>query len=191
VTSEPEATATVRPMVLIGLGLVINIISPRVQGWDVLPDWAGWTLILIGTWAFARNLPSRGLLLATAGVALVVAAVQWPPALQLIDPASPGDVTTSEASLLWALSLPALAWMILYCLAVAGLSRSEPGASFWWKYLAATNVGAAVLPVVVYGADVKALEGLLGVLVLLGLLGATVFSFFHSGRDWATVERTA
>lgn len=183
----------VRPLLLIGLGLVINILSPRVHGWDLLPDWFGWVLILLGTWAFARKLPSGPLLLAAAALALVVSAAQWPPAWQLVDPATVGtdDVSTSDASLLWALSLPALGWMILYCLAIAGLSRADAGTSFWWKYLAAMNVGAAVLPVLVYGAGMKGLEGMLGVLILLGLLGATVFSFLHSGREWAVVRRSA
>jgi hypothetical protein len=182
-----------RPLLLIGLGLVINILSPRVHGWDVLPDWFGWVLILIGTWAFARKLPSSPLLLGTAALATAVSAAQWPPAWQLVDPASIGhrDVSTSDASLLWALSLPALAWMVLYCLALAGVSRDDAGTSFWWKYLALINLGAAVLPILVYGGSMKGLEPLLGVLVLLGLLGATVFSFLHSGRDWAVVRRTA
>lgn len=182
----------VRPLLLIGLGLVINILSPRVHGWDVLPDWFGWVLILLGTWAFARTLPSGRLMLGAAGLALVVAISQWPPAWQVVDPAllnSDADVSTSDASLLWALSLPALGWMVLYCLALAGVSRGDAGTSFWWKYLAAMNVGAAVLPVLVYGGGMKGLEGLLGVLILLGLLGATVFSFLHSGRDWAVVRR--
>ncbi|MDO7868185.1 hypothetical protein [Nocardioides jiangxiensis] len=181
----------VRPLLLIGLGLVINILSPRVDGWDVLPDWCGWVLILIGTWAFARQLPSGRLMIAAAALALVVSAAQWPPAWQVVDPGAIGsrDVSTSDASLLWALSLPALAWMILYCLALAGVSRADAGTSFWWKYLAAANAGAAVLPVFVYGAGMKGLEGLLGVLILLGLIGATVFSFLHSGREWAVVRK--
>ncbi|HSX67362.1 hypothetical protein [Nocardioides sp.] len=180
-------TPVVRPLLLIGLGLVINVLSPRVDGWDVLPDWIGWVLILIGTWVFGRKLPSGGLMLGAARLALVVAVAQWPPAWQVIDPvtAASEEVSASEASLLWALSLPALGWMVLYCLAVAGVSSTEAGTSFWWKYLAAMNAGAAVLPILVYGADMKGLEGLLGVLILLGLLGATVFSFLHSGRDWA------
>lgn len=183
-TSSTDATPTARPMVLIGLGLVINIVSPAVQGWDVLPDWFGWVLILIGTWAFARELPSGRLLLTAAGISLVVAAVQWYPRW--------GEaVRDADPAVIWALSLPALAWLVLYCLAVAGASRADAGASFWWKYLAAMNVGAAVLPVVVYGGGVKGLEGLLGVLILLGLIGATVFSFLHSGREWAVVHRTA
>lgn len=182
-----------RPLLLIGLGLVVNILSPRVDGWDVLPDWFGWVLILLGTWAFARKLPSGGLMLGAAALALAVAIAQWPPAWQVVDPAAvgTGDVEASDASLLWALSLPALGWMVLYCLAVAGVSRVESGTSFWWKYLAAMNAGAAVLPVLVYGGGMKGLEGLLGVLILLGLLGATVFSFLHSGRDWAVVRRGA
>lgn len=184
----------VRPLLLIGLGLVINILSPRVHGWDLLPDWFGWVLILIGTWVFARNLPSGSLLLGSAALALVVSAAQWPPAWQLVEPATTAGtrhVSASDASLLWALSLPALAWMVLYCLALAGVSREDAGTSFWWKYLAAMNVGAAVLPILVYGGGMKGLEGMLGVLVLLGLIGATAFSFLHSGRSWAVVRRPA
>jgi hypothetical protein len=161
-----------RPLLPIGLGLVINVLSPRVHGWDVLPDWFGWALILLGTWVFARKLPSGPLLIGAAALALVVSAAQWPPAWQLVDPASIGhqDVSASDASLLWALSLPALGWLVLYCLALAGVSREDAG----------VDEGEVLPP-----------ERRAGVLVLLGLLGSTVFSFLHSGRDWAVVRRPA
>lgn len=178
-TSTPATTGatTFRPMILIGLGLVINMLSPRIGGWDVLPDWIGWLLILLGTWVFARTLPSRNLMLGAATGALAISAAQWSP--RVVDKL--GD---AEPAVLWALSLPALGWLTLYCLAVAGVSRRDAGSSFWWKYIGGMNGAAAVLPIVVYGGKVTQLEGLLGVLMLMGLTGATVFSFYHSGRDW-------
>ncbi|TCJ30626.1 hypothetical protein [Nocardioides jejuensis] len=199
-TSTPAAdaaTPTVRPMVLIGLGLVIYLLSPGVtsttksgdvtlHGWDYLPDWAGWLLIAIGTWAFARKLPSFRLMLGSALVAMLVSAALWVPAWR-DEIRGPG----ADPALLWAVSLPALAWLVLYCLALAGLSRPEPGASFWWKYLAGMNAGAALLPVLVYGGKITQLEGLLAVLGLMGAVGTMVFSFYHSGRAWAVVRRTS
>lgn len=197
-TSSPTpdtSTATIRPMILIGLGLVIYLLSPGVtttthgdtttlHGWDLLPDWVGWAAILVGTWGLARRLPSFRLMAAAGALALAVSVMMWVPAWR--DEIRGPD---ADPALLWAISLPALAWLVLYCLALAGLSKRDAGASFWWKYLAAMNAGAAVLPVLVYGGGMKGLEGLLAVLQLMGAIGTTMFSFFHSGRDWAVVRR--
>ncbi len=182
-------------MLLIGLGLVIYLLSPGVtttttggettlHGWDFLPDWLGWALILVGTWVLGRGLPSLRLMLGAGALALAVSVALWVPQWR-------AEIRGEDAdpALLWAVSLPSLAWMTLYCLAVAGISRKDAGASFWWKYLAAMNVGAAALPVIVYGGKVDQLEGLLAVLTLMGAIGTTMFSFFHSGRDWAVRPR--
>ncbi|GGO88737.1 hypothetical protein GCM10011584_16460 [Nocardioides phosphati] len=186
-TTSPKpvpATPTIRPMVLIGLGLLIDLVDPALNGWDLLPDWAGWILVLIGTAVFARQLPSRGLMLTAAAGALVLSAALWPPA-------SIDWLKDQDASVAWSCTLPAIAWAILYSLALSGLSRKDPGASFWWKYIAAMNAAAAVLPILVYGGGMASLETFMFVLGWLGQLCATVFSFLHSRRDWALVPQPA
>jgi hypothetical protein len=170
-------------MVLIGLGLVIVMIDPRAWGVDVLADWAGWILILIGSWAMCRHLPSGRLILGSGVVALAVAVATWPTSWALA-------LMEQEDALQWAATLPQLAWLVLFNLALAGLSRrTDPGASFWWKYLAAMNVGSAILPIAIYGGGVEGLSGLYLVLQIFGLWGTTAFTFLYSGRDWAVVPK--
>jgi len=182
-TAQTPERGALRPLLPIGIGLIMVIIDPTLTAWDPLPDWFGWLLILAGTWVLARKLPSGRLLLVTGFLALLAAAAIWPP--ELLD-----RMQDAEPSLLWAASLPSLAWLTLYCLALSGLSHREPAVSFWWKYLAIAHAAAAVLPVFIFGAGIGGLTTLFVVLQALGLWGTTVFTLVYSGRAWAVVGRT-
>jgi hypothetical protein len=127
------------------MGLVIVFLRAPFGGYDGLPDPVGWILVLLGIVALRRVLPEPGLLLffaLTAGV--ISAGIYWPPVSGVLAP-------NAE----WALSLPQLAFCIMICHVLAGLTEENTAGRF--RLLRWAFVVLAVAPAVLYGGQVDAL----------------------------------
>lgn len=179
----PDDAPRRKPLQLIGLGLLIVLLDPRLAPVDVLADWFGWSLVLLGSWVIGRDLPSRNLILGAGAAALATSVATWP--FTWAD-----RLTEQEDAVQWAATLPELAWTTLFCLALSGISRaSDPGGSFWWKYLAGMSIAAAVLPIFIHGGGIDGLATFYVVVRAFALFMIPAVCFWHAGRDWAVVRR--
>jgi hypothetical protein len=181
VTDAPATTRELRPLLLIGIALLFWL-NPLHDGWDLLPDWLGWLLILAATSVLTRDMANRGPLMASAALSVVGFAAMWPPQwLEVIE--------AQDAAIKWSLQLPSLIWLILFCLTLATRAQvSNSGDSFWWRMLSAVEVVVGVLSVLVLGGNIESLTGLLGQFEFSGRTLIIVMCFVHSGRDWAVVR---
>jgi hypothetical protein len=172
----------VKPLQSIAMGLVVIAIVARAGGgYDVLPDPVGWLLVLQGLARLPASLPHRSALRSLGVLALLMSVVLWFPDL------SRGLERTDE-SLLWAANLPQLAFVALLCRALSRAAVTEPGRSHWLHTAAALTVAAALLPVVVLGAEETALLDVMVVGASLVLLLVIVLLFRYSSRPWALPE---
>jgi uncharacterized membrane protein len=181
--SAAPAPVLRRPLLLIGIGLVPTLLTPT-HGWDYTPDWIGWILVLIGTWFFARELPSRNLLLTSAALSVPAAFALWIPDWN-------EAIHDQGPAVVWGLLLPEIVWLTLISLAASGLAARQPAAAVWWKYLAGINAIVIVLPAIVYGGGVDGLRNTLDTLRFLGIVGVTILAYAHSGRPWAVTRPKA
>jgi hypothetical protein len=181
VTDAALKTRELRPLLLIGIALLFWL-NPMSNGWDLLPDWFGWLLILAATSVLTRDMANRGPLMVSAALSVVAFAAMWPP--QWLE-----AVEAQDAAIKWSLQLPSLIWLILFCLTLATRAQvTSPGDSFWWRMLSAVEVVVGVLSVLVLGGHVDSLTGLLGQFEFSGRSLIIVMCFVHSGRDWAVVR---
>lgn len=167
------------PLHPVALGLVIIALVVDGRGWDLLPDPLGWLLVLVGTRALPTTLRHRGALLTSAALALVVSAVVWPPAVA-------EQVSATDDSVAWALSLPQLAYLALLADAARYAARQArvPGRAAWFAFAELLAVAAAVLPVLVLGAGVDALAGTAVLAATLALLLLTVLALVTARAPW-------
>jgi hypothetical protein len=168
-----------RGLQAVGLGLVL--VALRVGSTDLLPDPAGWLLVLVGVRLLPADLPRRGLLLGLAALALVVSVPLWVPSLA-------DRILAADPALQWAVNLPQLGF-VLALAAVLGHRADTAGdrsSRTWWYAVATGTAVAAVLPPVVFGAGVAGLRTPSLVLAGAVLVTAVVLCFVHAGRDWAT-----
>ena len=166
------------------MGLVIVLLTARLWGGlDWIADPVGWVLVLLG----ARRLPveaaQRSLLLGRAAAALVVSVVLFVPAVS-------DRVLSSDPTLWWALSLPQLlfctllAWRLSQRATLAGDERSGR-----WLRTAAVLVGLGlVLPPIVFGGGLAALESAVYAIASLALVVLVVLLFRYTSRPWALPE---
>ena len=172
-----------RPLQAIAMGLVVVALSAPLHGYDALPDPVGWTLVLLGIRSLTISL--RGTLLTLGGLALAVSAVLWVPhmadRLDAVDP-----------SLTWAANLPALATtaVLAHALATEARLAGDQGARRWLLTDRTLLVLSALLPVLVFGGDVRSLETPTYLLAGLALLMLIVLLFTYSARGWALVTPT-
>jgi hypothetical protein len=169
----------VKPLQSIAMGLVIIAISARAGGYDLLPDPVGWLLVLQGLGQLPDTLPHRPALRTLGFLALVMSVVLWFPGLA-------DGLESTDESLLWAANLPQLAFVALLCRALADLA--DPPAARWLRTAAALTVVAALLPVVVLGADESALLGVMVVGSAAVLVLVVVLLFRYAGRPWAAPQ---
>jgi hypothetical protein len=164
------------------MGVVVTWLTASVGGWDLLPDWAGWLLVLAGTHALPEQVEHRSWLRGLAVAALAVAAVVWVPAVRDL---LPGDV--GGDSLRWALSLPQVAYVGLLAHVLAGAARDsgDPRAATWWTVVRTVAVVLAVLPVLVFGGGIDALRPVAGAVTALAPLLVVVLLVVHRVRPWA------
>ena len=165
-----------KPLQSIAMGLVIVAISARVGGYDLLPDPIGWLLVLQGLGRLPSELPHRPAVRSLGLLALIMSVVLWFPALA-------DGLENTDESLLWAANLPQLAFVALLCRALAGLA--DQASARWLKTASTLTVVAALLPVVVLGAQESALLGVMVVGSAAVLVLVIVLLFRYAGRPWA------
>jgi hypothetical protein len=169
-----------RPLQSIAMGLVIIALHAEFAGYDALPDPVGWLLVLLGVRGLPAELDRRRLLLGVAALAGAVSVPLWVPGV--------GEaIEDVDESLLWAVNLPQLVFVALLChvLAARATAADDPRAAAWLRVLVTWAVVAALLPVLVFGGGVDALEvpAYVAATVLLLTLIWQLFSW--SARPWA------
>lgn len=169
-----------RPLQSVAMGLVIIALAARVHGYDVLADPAGWVLVLAGVRQLPRRPGRAGTVRALAVLAGLLSVPLWFPAVV-------AALEDADESLLWAATLPQLAFIAAL---TAGLARAaaeqEDGAAAAWLRTASTlTVVAAVAPLAVYGGGQRAL--LVPTLLLAtGVLVLVIWLLFsYAARPWA------
>ena len=171
-----------KPLQSIAMGLVIvAVVAKAGGGYDVLPDPVGWLLVLQGLGRLPASLPHRPALSTLGVLALLMSIVLWFPGLA-------DGLERTDESLLWAANLPQLAFIAVLCRALSRLAAAEPGRARWLRTAAALTVSAALLPVVVLGADETSLLTVMVVGASLVLLLVIVLLFRYSSRPWARPE---
>lgn len=182
-----------RPLLRVVLGLVVVLLNVGVGGYDLLPDWAGWGLVLL-TLAAWPGTPA--VLRGVVGLALVVAAVLWLPGVR-------AAVDDQGPQLVLAASLPQLVVLVLLLRHLAdraagtagpladtpGVPATEPdpAALGWLRTLAWGPVLLAVLPVVAVagGGEGFAAGAVLAAGVVMVAVVVTLLTY--AGRPWAVV----
>lgn len=173
------------PLQQIAMGLLLVVLDTGAAdgsvSWDLLPDWAGWALLLPA----ARLLPpdGRGPVLYAGSLAAVISVLTWPApwreGLSGVDP-----------SLDWALLLlPDLVAGALLCRALARAARAgdDAGASRTASTLGVLLTLLAVAPVPFLATD-RAVPGDLGFALQLTWLVLLVQLFRWHRRPWAPLR---
>lgn len=187
--------ACVSPLQRIGLGLIVVVIPadfpahphPVWNYYDALPPPLGWLLVLSGLLRLmkATDLDLR-LARAAAIVALIVSIPMWFPQLNhyLIPQYNPGVSQSWQ----WFVALPS--WVFGYffsqAMSEAAVARTprERGIAGWFGVLRWGFVAAAVLPAVVYGADVKGADHTMKLVIGLVEIFLIVAMFTYHRREW-------
>ena len=180
---SPEATPPARkPLLVVALGLLVVQLRAELNGVDALPDPLGWLIIAFACRELPSDVPRRGAIIGSALLAAVVSVGLWPTAWN-------DDARDLDESLVWAITLPGLAWSILFCLAVGYLAaRVQPVSSLLWKYVAIAFAATAILPVIVFGGGADWLESTFAAIGLLAQLSLFVLCLLHAWRPWATFQ---
>jgi uncharacterized membrane protein YhaH (DUF805 family) len=174
----------VRPLQPIGMGLLLILV--HAGRFDFLPDPLGWLIILAGVSVLPESVERRSLLLGAAGLAGAVSIpLWWPDWAEALNDGDP--------SLWWAVNLPQLAFVLLLGLSlmVAARRAGDQGAARWWQLVATLATLAALLPVLVFGGGVDALEVPTYALGAATLLTVIVLCFTHAARPWVVAPERA
>lgn len=166
------------PLHPVVLGLVVVALRVQVDGLDLLADWVGWVIVLIGS----ASLPVRrhGMLLAAAGLACAAGLVTWFPDVS-------AQVAGTDDALSWALSLPQSAYLVLLAdgLRDAAKRGGDPALALWWAWTAGLATVALVLPVLVLGGDVTGLGPVAALVALTTLVLVLVLGLASARATWA------
>ena len=167
-----------RPLQPIGLGLLLILV--HAGRFDFLPDPLGWLIILAGVSVLPESVQRRSLLLGLAGLAGAISVPLWWPAWA-------EALNQGDPSLWWAVNLPQLVFVLLLGLSLMLAARhaDDQSAARWWQLVATLATLAALLPVLVFGGGVDALEVPTYVLGAATLLTVIVLCFTHAARPWA------
>lgn len=171
-----------KPLQPIALGLVIIALRGDAGGYDVLADPIGWLFVLLGLRDLAVAPRHLGTLRGLALLAGAISAALWFPTVA-------DGIHEADPALTWAVNLPQVAFTVVLCLALAEQAvDTDPSAARWLRTTMTLLVVVAMLPVLVFGAGVAALEvptyvGAGAALVLLIALLLT-----YAGRPWARVD---
>lgn len=168
-----------KPLQAVAMGLVV--VGIHAGTWDLLPDPLGWLLVLHGVRRLPPVTPYRTSQVALGLLALLASVPLWVPAVA-------ANLDDADPSLRWAVNLPQLGFVVVLCLGVADLARTgeDLGAFRTWRTVATFGIACAVLPVLVWGGGLGALEVPSYVLASLTLLAVIVLGFAHAGRPWIT-----
>ena len=170
-----------RPLVVIGYGLLLVALQLRLGSYDVLVDPLGWLLVL---WGLRRLTTSVDLPLAMVlgylGVLALLCSgpLWWPSTARSLD--------HGEPSVLWAVGLGELLFQAVLCHALATRARGarDGTAVAWFRIGEAGVVIGAVAPVLYFGAGLDWVRTVGDFGQLLQLL-VLVLCFAYSGRPWA------
>lgn len=163
------------PLQKIAMGLVVIIVLARFgAGWDGLPDPLGWVLVLAGVWAARAHLPHTGTLLALGGIALVCAAITYPPAVaDYLEPAAA-----------WLVDLAQVAFEVVLCFGIAAVLAQPRGGvrlARRFRLLAWVLAMVGVLPGLAIGSDEPGVAAATAVTWALAQL-VLVWSLFQVNR---------
>lgn len=177
--ASPPIVCGMKPLQAIAMGLVIVVLTASFQGYDALPDPVGWVLVIVGVRRLA--VPQRGSLLAAAGLALLVSAAVWLPIVN-------DRLQAQDPSLSWAANLPQVATAVLlaHALAQQAFLAEDRKARRWLLTTRTLLAVVALLPVLVFGGGLDALEA--GTYVLAGLAMVLLIwlLFSYASRPWAS-----
>jgi len=183
------------PLQRIGLGLIIVVIPadfpaqphPAWNFYDLLPPPIGWLLVLSGLWRLSKATDLDLRLAQIAGVvALVVSIPLWFPQLNhyLVPDYNPGVSQSWQ----WLAALPswAFGYFITAAVGSAALNRQPPerGLSSWFGLVRWGFVAAAILPAVVYGADLKDWDTPMRLMIGMVEICFIVGLFTYHRREW-------
>ena len=171
-----------KPLQSVAMGLLVVALTARVHGYDALPDFLGWVLVVLGI----RRLRLSDALTAVAVAALAVSLVVWWPPVQ-------DALAELHPSLWWAATLPQLAACGLLCreLAARATTAGDRRATAWLRTAAVLVALSAVTPVIAFSVDASddALAAVYaaaaGVVLLL-----IVLLFSYAARPWAAARDT-
>jgi hypothetical protein len=158
------------------MGLVIVVLDSS-SPYDVLPDVAGWVLVVWGLAGLPG--PDRGWLRVSALVAGATSVVLWFPQVS-------ERVADESPALAWAAALPDYVFAILLCWALRRLARpTDPPAAARFRLLMALMVVPALGPVL---DSAVGSEGLVVAATVVGMVGWvwliwTLFAWH--GREYA------
>ncbi len=166
-----------KPLQSVAMGLLIVALTARVQGYDALPDFVGWVLVVLG----ARRLGLSDLLTGLVGAALAVSLVVWWPPVQ-------DALGELHPSLWWAATLPQLAACAQLCreLATRSAAAADRRATAWLRTATVLVGVSAAAPVIAFSADssddvlAAVYAAAAGVVLLL-----IVLLFSYAARPWA------
>lgn len=169
-----------KPLQAVAMGMIVILLVVQAGDVDLLANPLGWLLVLHGVRGLPRDLELRTPLLVVTALALVVS-------VPLAVPAVVDALDGTDESIAWAINLPQFGSYLLLSLALtrAATAAGERGPATWWSTMVLGYAAVLVLPVLIFGGGIEALEGLAGVLVALVPTATIVLAFFHCGRTWA------
>jgi hypothetical protein len=186
---------SVSPLQRIGLGLILVVLPadfpahphPAWNYYDALPPPLGWLLVLTGV---LRLMRTTDLDLRTsrpaALVALLVSVPMWFPQVNhyVVPQYNPGVSQSWQ----WLVALPSWVFGYVFCKAIgdAAITREpkERGIAGWFGILRWGFIAAAVLPAVVYGANIANLEHTMKLVIGLVEICLIVAMFTYHRRKW-------
>ena len=187
--------ASVSPLQRIGLGLILVVVPadfpahphPAWNYYDALPPPLGWLLVLSG---LVRLIQVTDLELsmarAAAVVALLVSIPMWFPQVNhyVVPQYNPGVSQSWQ----WLVALPSWVFGYFLCKTIGDAAvRREPrerGIAGWFGVLRWGFVAAAVLPAIVYGANVTSLDHEMKLVIGLVEICLIVAMFTYHRREW-------
>lgn len=183
------------PLQRIGVGLILVVLPadfpahphPAWNYYDALPPPLGWALVISGLLGLgaASELDLRATR-AAALVAFAVSVPMWFPQINhyIVPQYNPGVSQSWQ----WLVALPS--WVFGYLLSKAigdaAMARQprERGIAGWFGVLRWGFVAAAVLPAVVYGAQVKNADNTMHLVIGMVEILLIVAMFTYHRRDW-------
>ena len=171
-----------KPLQAVAMGLVIIALVAKVDGYDLLADPLGWLLVLHGVRTLPAGVPRRDTVHAIGVVAALVSVALWFTAVA-------DALSDTDDSLVWAATLPQLAFVALLCvgLSVRADAAGDAKAARWLRTARTLTIAVGVLPIVVYPIESDLLIPLLLVAVITIVLVIVLF-FSYSSRPWSTAE---
>ena len=166
-----------RPLQKTAMGFVLILLDPVFFGYDAVPDFLGWLLILAGTWDLRPNLGQRFATLFFMGiVSLGLSVVTFVPVVARSLSPSGG----------WFVSLPQLVFMALLCLGIADLSASagpdQSATRRRFRMLVWALAVVATIPVIVFAAELESIAPVAAA-VAVGVLIFFIYALFRISKQ--------